>query len=159
MDLEPQDQDNARLRQLLAWKRHEQPPPGFFASFSSGVIAELECSGESPLSWWEKLQARLTGPAFACTYGAALGAALVVGIGFTDPKDNPEMSSGTFRLAGSPWVEPATARIPNLESRDYPALFAPAESSITRPVIRSGPAGFLMDQSPVMVERASFQFR
>jgi hypothetical protein len=74
------------LRRLLAWKRHEQPPPGYFNDFSRRVIARIEAGeqGTDRAGWstwllrvWLALQAR---PAFAGAFGAAVCAFLVVGM-------------------------------------------------------------------------------
>lgn len=74
------------LRRLLAWKRHEQPPPGYFNDFSRRVIARIETGeqGADRAGWftwlqrfWLALQAR---PAFAGAFGAAVCAFLVVGM-------------------------------------------------------------------------------
>ena len=160
MDPENLDHESRQLRALLAWKRHEQPPPGFFMTFSSGVITELESCHETPVSWWEGLQAKMAGPVLACSYGAALGAALVIGIGFSDPQDSSTtLQAGSLSRSGSLWTESGNPRIPNLESGDYPALFGPAETFHSKPIIRSGPVSFLMEHSPSVVEKASFQFR
>jgi hypothetical protein len=74
------------LRRLLAWKRQEQPPPGYFNDFSRRVIARIEAGerGADRAGWsawvqrvWLALQAR---PAFAGAFGAAVCAFLVVGM-------------------------------------------------------------------------------
>jgi len=40
--MQEQPQDFEKLRQLLALKRHEIPPPGYFRDFSSRVLNQLE---------------------------------------------------------------------------------------------------------------------
>jgi len=50
-----QDSENfEQLRRLLAVKRYEQPPPGYFHSFSREVIVRIKAGelGESGTKWW-----------------------------------------------------------------------------------------------------------
>ena len=50
------DENFDQLRKLLALKRYEQAPPGYFNNFSSKVIARLAAAEAAPsLSWWQKL--------------------------------------------------------------------------------------------------------
>jgi len=53
MDSKPEDFN--RLRRLLALKRHEQPPPGYFHDFSREVIASLRAGGTGEGTFWERL--------------------------------------------------------------------------------------------------------
>ena len=84
--MNPDPENFESLRRLLAWKRHEQPPPGYFNDFSRRVLARIE-AGEQVADgagfagrlhrFWMGLQAR---PAFAGAFGAAVCAFLVVGL-------------------------------------------------------------------------------
>jgi hypothetical protein len=79
-------EDFEAMRRLLALKRHEQPPPGYFRDFSGRVLARIE-AGErgadaSGLRYWMQnfwalLEAR---PAFSGAMGAALCALLLAGM-------------------------------------------------------------------------------
>jgi hypothetical protein len=47
-------QDFEQLRRLLVVKRYEQPPPGYFHSFSREVIVRIRAGemGETEVKWW-----------------------------------------------------------------------------------------------------------
>lgn len=54
--MEPPDENSQQLRRLLALKRHEVPPPGFFATFSDRVRARIEMEmPQAPIPWWRRL--------------------------------------------------------------------------------------------------------
>jgi hypothetical protein len=63
------------LRKLMAVKRHEEPPPGYFGTLSQKIAVRIE-RGEGQLSLWEWLSANFTlRPVFAYAFAvAAFGA-------------------------------------------------------------------------------------
>jgi hypothetical protein len=73
------------LRRLLALKRHEVPPPGYFHNFSGQVISRIELGEDqrqsSSLPWFlgfvQFFEAK---PAFAGAFASALCLLLVFGI-------------------------------------------------------------------------------
>ena len=82
------------LRRLLALKRHEQPPPGYFNRFSGQVIARIE-AGErgndySRLDWLgQSWLTRLWGsfgtkPILAGAFGVTICSVLIAGVAFSD---------------------------------------------------------------------------
>jgi hypothetical protein len=87
------EQDNFQaLQRLLALKRHELPPPGYFDRFSNQVIARLRAGERSaPDSLWERLGLEAAGlqrfwhaletkPVFAGALGAGVCGLLLAGI-------------------------------------------------------------------------------
>ncbi|HTR40199.1 MAG TPA: hypothetical protein VMH87_01110 [Pseudomonadales bacterium] len=76
------EQDFDALRRLLALKRHEIPPPGYFENFSGNVIARIhagEAAAELPLllrfiQWFERK------PALPVTFASSLCMVLLYGI-------------------------------------------------------------------------------
>lgn len=81
------------LRRLLALKRHEVPPPGYFNSFSARVIHRIR-AGETDaavgVSEWlmrflQNFQAK---PAFAGAFASALCLLLVLGVVFSERPDS-----------------------------------------------------------------------
>jgi hypothetical protein len=88
------------LRRLLAQKRHETPPPGYFNSFSGQIIARIR-AGEakapqtdseryfSEAPWLLRLlQAFELKPAFAGAFASALSLLLVFGIVYAERPDS-----------------------------------------------------------------------
>lgn len=74
----PQSHDE-RLLRLLALKRHEVPPPGFFEALPGRVLVNIRAGTELPeFSWWERLWNRvLEEPMLAGSY-AALGVGVML---------------------------------------------------------------------------------
>lgn len=84
------------LRRLLALKRHETPPPGYFDRFPGAIMARLRASqsGMSDtvaermadrLPWLLRLVRALEAkPAFATTFASALCVLLLTGIVFAE---------------------------------------------------------------------------
>jgi hypothetical protein len=76
------ENDFDALRRLLALKRHEIPPPGYFENFSGQVIARIrtgETAAELPLflrfiQWFERR------PALPVTFASSLCLVLLYGI-------------------------------------------------------------------------------
>ena len=86
------------LRQLLALKRHEQPPPGYFNDFSGQVVARIKAGDRvddtlaARLLWeapwlqriWGALEAN---PVLVGVFGATVCGLLVWGVTFSEKAD------------------------------------------------------------------------
>ena len=105
--MENENQDFEQLKKLLALKKHEQPPPGYFNKFSGNVISRLRAERaehansmhalekDAPwlLRFWRMLETR---PMLAGTFGAAVCGLVLFGIVLAEkPDDRPN-------LAGTP---------------------------------------------------------
>ena len=90
--MNPDSENFEQLRKLLALKRHEQPPPGYFNTFSSKVIARIE-AGESAerTSWYAKLLSLVEArPMLTGAFGATACALAISGFVFSDDgQDSP----------------------------------------------------------------------
>jgi hypothetical protein len=110
------ESDNFReLRRLLALKRYEQPPPGYFNNFSRQVMARIEAGerGSGPAwsegwvsssSWlarlWNSFGAK---PILAGAFGVAVCSVLISGVAYSDRGDAgnlPAVSTPTREQAG-----------------------------------------------------------
>lgn len=84
--MNPDSENFDSLRQLLALKRHEIPPPGYFDRFSRDVMARIK-AGESggtvgsEHSWFQRLLSVFdVKPVFAGAFGTAVCAFLISGV-------------------------------------------------------------------------------
>lgn len=137
MSMNPEQDNYQPVQRLLALKRHEQPPPGYFENFSGQVIARIQ-AGEraAPDSFWEWLSlegswlqrlwvALETKPVFAGALGAGVCGLLLAGVlysqsiepapvtGFMPGMEQAPLAaqtpSGLFRQIGGYEVPPADA--------------------------------------------------
>lgn len=83
MNSSPDDFKN--LRRLLALKRHEEPPPGYFYYLPEKVMVRIEQDQEAQSlaehsTWWEWLVARFDArPWLATAYACAISSLLLMG--------------------------------------------------------------------------------
>ena|SRR6266581_1238036 len=114
MSSSPENFDS--LKSLLALKRHEQPPPGYFAEFPRRVRARLEREPSLPvLPWWQRLglSFELT-PALACSFGVLVCGMLLTGVVYSFQDEPPppvfQPAAGNFStLAITPSMAPVSA--------------------------------------------------
>jgi len=81
------------LRQLLALKRHEIPPPGYFEDFSSSIIARIRAGETAQKMPWllRFLQILESRPAYPAALASSLCVLLLFGI--VSVEQNPEFAS------------------------------------------------------------------
>lgn len=102
----PPSNEFERLQRLLALKRHESPPPGFFERFPDQVRSRLARAEAEPLSWWRRwLDLEALNPAMATAYAAVVTLLLVGGFWWSRP-----VTPGQPQLANSPALPGDTNR-------------------------------------------------
>ena len=146
--MNPAPEEFSRLRKLVALKRHEQPPPGYFDHFSDKVIARIEaerlCARNS---WWHRLLPEWDAkPVLACAYGLVIMGLLAIGVGVSQSLDSEEAVAPDL---GQPWF----AQAPGSDAA-LPVGIPVVQASLTgqtnpsssvNPVISSGAPSFLFD--------------
>jgi hypothetical protein len=109
--MNPDSENFDSLRQLLALKRHEIPPPGYFDRFSRDVMARIK-SGDTgdELGATDSWLQRLLGvfnvkPVFAGAFGTVVCAFMISGI--ISSEQTPVMGSAT-----PGFIDPPSGKIP-----------------------------------------------
>ena len=134
------------LKKLLALKRHELPPPGFFSRLPDRIIARIEAEGLArQLPWWERWISSLEAkPVLAGAYGLLVGGLLVVGLSISrtaeseeavaTPQAGPWFAETPVPLPahalGSP-TEPSSSITPVVENRVRSPFEIPRMQSVT----------------------------
>ncbi len=151
------------LRQLLALKRHEVPPPGYFHNFSGDVLARIRAgeaserstaaerlSSEAP--WLVRfLQIFEAKPAFAGAFASALCMLLLFGIIYAERPENVSQPLLTSTYSGS---APLASLAPSaLSQASDPTMLA---LNNTNPVMSLQPVASLFGQQNPLLQSVSF---
>jgi len=103
--MNPPPDDFRDLRRLLALKRHEQPPPGYFERFPDRVVSRIEREQDltAHSTWWEWLVEKLDAqPVFAGAYAFAISALMLMGLKVSqDMRHEPASEAGASGLLGA----------------------------------------------------------
>jgi len=151
------DQENfEKLQKLLALKRYEQPPPGYFNRLPNQIMARIE-AGEGQSRFWERLIPSFTfRPAMAYGVGLAACGAVSLGVFYTSnlPSSNTGATTASTMTTSQPMMV-TSAPAATIASRD------PSSVNSTNPVterslfpdpqnigrgLQSAPAGFTPHQ-------------
>jgi hypothetical protein len=97
----------------LAWKKHEQPPPGYFPLLSDRILARLEHEETvQPASIWEWLVERFdTKPVFACAYALVISGLLLMGFSLSYAVES-DLTEAPPHF--SPWLAQSGAFAPDI---------------------------------------------
>lgn len=144
MSMHPEQEDFSKLTRLLALKRHEQPPPGYFHNFPRDVVARIRAEESSAaghdlhnISWlkrfWVSLENR---PSLAGAFGAAVCGLLLAGLVFSQKSDSGTIASmepGSMEAAsvGGPQISPNP--LPVVASLQTPSALLSSTGNVFTP--------------------------
>jgi hypothetical protein len=132
MNMSPEQENFEALRRLLALKRHEQPPPGYFNHFSIQVIRRIQAGERVPDSllerlfmeapWFQRMWGILEAkPVLVGAFGAAVCGLMLAGLVYSEnvnvaaapvllPPPDPQEPTPTQLVESSP-VTPMFSRM------------------------------------------------
>ena len=142
--MKPAPEEFGSLRKLLALKRHESPPPGYFDRLSAGVRARIEAAERAPkASWWQQWLATFDAkPILVGAYGVALVGLVMIGVNIAQRPGNPRANgSATATTPANAPAITAVASATNNSSTSAPPSFLtnPGTGTFASPPT---PAGF-----------------
>jgi hypothetical protein len=152
--MNPSSEEFEPLRKLLALKRQEPPPPGYFNHFSDKIIARIEAEGLCiRISWWQRVFPELDAkPVLACAYGLVIMGLLAIGVGVSQSLDIEEAGAPNL---GRPWFAQAPASdaaLPVVPVAQASLTGQTNPASSVNPVISSGAPSFLFDVNRLKAE-------
>jgi hypothetical protein len=151
------------VRRLLGCKRFERPPPGYFSSFSAGVIARIERAEANPsVSWWSWLVERFDAkPVLVCAYGLAVSSLLFFGFSLSQVFEAEAAATSAF---GGPWLAatPGASILFSQNSTDDaswdPSVGTGVLIRAPKQALRVEPADLLLPSNGLRVQPASYRF-
>jgi len=149
MNMTPDDFED--VRRLLALKKHEQPPPGYFARFSTRVIVRIEAAElERETKWWRVLLAEFDAkPILACAYGLLACGSLLIGLGAVESEENPSLG---LPLAENSFLLPDPIAYSHVSAtkalHQVPSLREEAGLAGLRQSLGTEPARFYFEEAP-----------
>jgi hypothetical protein len=143
------------LRKLLAIKKYESPPPGYFHRFSDKVIAQIQAdqaSNTAPL--WRRWLTELVGqPAAVAVYTLLFGGLGMLALGLVQSPMTNQAFPPTAAWAAPAAIDAFASRDAAPQAVTHAAIL---QSSIS-PVV--GPVDSPFAQFGFRVERAAFRGR
>ena len=141
------DENFDQLRRLLALKRYEAPPPGYFHSFSGKVMARIEAAEMAITpAWWQKLGLDFNlKPAMVCGLAVVVCGLLSAGV-------LTSVVTADQPVAGLGMEAPGAFAV---EASPFGEMYATESAESTRPVF----AATRYDQFGLRAQPVSFQFR
>ena len=141
MNTDPKDFES--LSKLLALKKHEQPPPGYFNDLPSQIWRKIEAEPK-PQSFWQKIFPAISiKPSVAYAFGLVVCGTLIIGIGST-LKSTPDRQAGNpvLQAEGGPIIPVTSAAAsldPNAPSSTNPVT---GPQMFPKPDVQAQPVGF-----------------
>jgi hypothetical protein len=132
------DNEFQQLRKLLALKKHELPPPGYFDRFSEQVRSRIEAErSDASATWWENLWERFQlKPAMVLAYSSLVCGLLITGVmmanrvqtgGEMANPSNGTMPASPDALATAASDNPLAIKVAQTNQEPAPAnLFSPS---------------------------------
>ena len=159
--METEQEQFEQVRKVLALKRHEQPPPGYFNGFSSKVISRiLALEAARPVTLRQRLGLDFDfRPAMIGVFGVIICGLLLVGVitsfGLSQPASPAGAAGDPLAFFVSPMTTPALAGGVGLNPIVSPEEIPSSTVPVSEASSASSPFGQL---TPQPVQRASFTF-
>jgi hypothetical protein len=131
--------DFEKLQKLLALKKYEQPPPGYFNRLPGQIMSRIE-AGEGQTRFWEHFIPSFTlKPAMVYGLGLATCGVVALGVFYTSnlPGNKPGATTASTTTISQPTMVTSTAVAASIASRD--ASSVNSTNPITQPSLFPDP--------------------
>lgn len=129
------------LRRLLALKRHEQPPPGYFGYLPDKIMMRIERDDLSEhSSWWTWLVRKLDAqPILAGAYAFAISGLMLLGFKLSQDLQHEANTDGLLLNSLDPNAIQPSATVQKHFANPAPLLYF-TEFTSTEPVLQEPPS-------------------
>jgi hypothetical protein len=135
MNPSPED-DFQQLRRLLALKKHEEPPPGYFHYLPDRVLTRIERSLSTQSTWWDWLVAKLDAqPVLAGAYAFAISGLMLLGFKLSQDLQHETAENGVLGAALDPTTVRPSESLQKIFANPAPLLYF-TEFTSTEPVLQ-----------------------
>lgn len=131
------------LRRLLALKRHEKPPPGYFSYLPDKVMMRLERDDLSEYStWWQWLVQKLDAqPVLAGAYAFAISGLMLLGFKLSqDLQHEAAIDTGLLGNTIDPTTLQPGSSIQSHFANPAPLLYSFTDLTSTEPALEEPPS-------------------
>lgn len=127
-------EDFEALRQLLALKKHEEPPPGYFHHLPEKVLARIDRSFCVHSTWWDWLVAKLDAqPVLAGAYAFAISGMMLLGFKLSQDVQQESAETGVLGSALDPTMMRPSQSLQKIFANPAPLLYF-SDFTSTEPV-------------------------
>ncbi len=150
MNSQPEPENFDRLQKLLALKRHEQPPPGYFSGLSNRIMQQIDQErADERLPWYRRLAVGFEWkPAFVWVTGTAACGLVCAGVIAALQVNNHAVAAAADTEQQVAAVEPGMPPMAAAEAQGIQNSMEPVLTTA------SGPSPF--DQITIKAQRVNY---
>ena len=155
-NMDPEPREMEKVRRIIALKRYEQPPPGYFHLLPNRILNRIE-KGDGKSSFWENWFSQFTiRPALAYAFGLTVCGAVTLGLVYSPGNALSASTSASLPSSESAWAVASAGMTLASETGPARVLHVPDWLGSTNPVTPPHATASLFETTDARVVPVSF---